>query len=176
MRAIFRTLLGCVALVTATAALAACGSGSGTSSTSTSTAATAQQRAVAALTQFAHCMRTHGVPVPDPNSQGQITGANQLQQQYQNTPQGQAALSACHSYLQNAFAQLTPANTQQYRHAQLLFARCMRAHGVAVPDPDPNGEINLASRSIDKASPQFQTAAQSCAYLRQSAHQIAIGG
>jgi uncharacterized protein involved in type VI secretion and phage assembly len=69
--------------------------------------ATGQQRAVAALTQFAGCARAHGIPVPDPNSQGEISGSEQLRQQYQNTPQGQATLKACGSYLKDAAAQLT---------------------------------------------------------------------
>jgi hypothetical protein len=156
--------------------LAACGgSSSTTNSTAASSQGTAQQRAVAALTHFASCMRAHGIPVPDPNSQGEITGSNQLQQQYQNTPQGQTALNACRSYLQKAVTQLTPANTQQYRHAQLLFAQCMRAHGIPVPDPGPDGEINFASHSINKASPQFQEGVRACAHLHQSGHQIAIG-
>ena len=163
-------------LVTA-GALSACGGGSSTTiSAAGSSQAASQQRAVAALTQFAGCMRAHGIPVPDPNSQGQITGSSQLEQQYQNTPQGQTALNACRSYLQKAVSELAPANTEQYRHAQLLFARCMRAHGVPVPDPGPNGEINFGSHSINKGSPQFQQAARACLYLRQGGRQVAIGG
>ena len=161
------------ALATA-GALAACG---GSSSTHTSGAGqgTGQQQRIAALTQFAGCARRHGVPVPDPNSQGQISGSQQLKQQYQNTPQGQAALKACGGYLRKAVPQLTPANTQQFRHAVLQSARCMRAHGIPVPDPGPDGRINLAAAaSIDKASPQFQQAQQACAHLFPSS--FATGG
>ena len=176
MRKLSLTLLAPASALAASAALAACGGGSGTSASSASAAGTSQQRYVAALTQFAGCMRTHGIPVPDPNSQGQITGAAALQQQYQNTPQGQAALNACRSYLQAALPQRNAAQTQQYRHAQLLFARCMRAHGIQVADPDANGDLHILSQNVNKASPQFQSAAQACAYLRQSARQIAVGG
>ena len=152
------------ALATA-GALAACG---GSSSTHTSGAGqgTGQQQRVAALTQFAGCARAHGIPVPDPNSQGDISGAQQLKQQYVNTPQGQAALKACGSYLRKAFPQRTAANTQQFRLAALQSARCMRAHGIPVPDPGPDGQINpAAAASINKASPQFQQAQQACAHL-----------
>ena len=145
--------------------LAACG-GSSSTSTSGTSQGTGQQQRIAALTQFAGCARTHGIPVPDPNSQGQILGSEQLRQQYQNTPEGRATLRACGSYLRKAATQLTRANTQQSRQATLLAVRCMRAHGIPVPDPGPDGQINPgAAASINKASPQFQQASRACAHL-----------
>lgn len=154
--------------------LTACG-GSSSTNTSGTSQGTGQQRAVAALTQFAGCARAHGIPVPDPNSQGLISGSQQLKQQYMNTPQGQATLKACRSYLQAAATQLNPADTQQYRHAALQSARCMRAHGIPVPDPGPNGQIDLgAAASINQASPQFQQAQRACAHLFPSGRQIAM--
>ncbi len=155
--------------------LTACGGSSSTNTAGTSQG-TGQQRAVAALTQFAGCARAHGIPVPDPNSQGQISGSLQLEQQYRNTPQGQAALTACRSYLQQAARQLTPANTQQFRHAVLQSARCMRAHGIPVSDPGPDGQINLGTlASINQASPQFQQAQRACSHLFPGIARIAIG-
>ncbi|MBV8998634.1 MAG: hypothetical protein JO304_06215 [Solirubrobacterales bacterium] len=154
--------------------LTACG-GSSSTDTSGASQGTGQQQRVAALTQFAGCARAHGIPVPDPNSQGEIPGAEQLKQQYVNTPQGQATLKACGSYLRKAVLQLTPANTQSFRRAVLLSARCMRAHGIPVPDPGPDGQINLAAAaSIDQASPQFQQAEQACAHLFPRS--VATGG
>lgn len=145
--------------------LTACG-GSSSTNTSGTSQGTGQQQRIAALTQFAGCARAQGVPVPDPNSQGQISGSQQLEQQYLNTPQGQATLKACGSYLRKAVPQLTPANTQQFRHAVLQSARCMRAHGIPVPDPGPDGQINPdAAASINQASPQFQQAQRACAHL-----------
>ena len=149
----------------ATGGLTACG-GSSSANTSGTSEGTGQQQRVAALTQFAGCARAHGIPVPDPNSQGDIPGSEQLRQQYQNTPQGQATLKACGSYLRKGVPQLTPSNTQQFRHAVLLSARCMRAHGIPVPDPGPDGQINPgAAASINRASPQFQQAQLACAHL-----------
>ena len=173
MRKLGRVLLSAGAPLALVAALAACG-GSSSTSTAPATAASSQQRFVTALTQFAGCMRRHGVPVPDPNSQGVISGSQSLQNQYQDTPEGQAALRACRGFLQAAVPQRTAAQTQEYRHAQLLFARCMRAHGIQVADPAPNGDLNPAG--FDKGSPQFQSAASACAYLRQAARQIEVGG
>jgi hypothetical protein len=159
-----------LSVLVATGGLTACG-GSSSTNTSGTSQGPGQQRAVAALTQFAACARAHGIPVPDPNSQGQISGSEQLKQQYQNTPQGQATLKACGSYLRRAATQLAPANTQQHRQAALLFARCMRAHGIPVPDPGPSGEINSAS--INQASPQVQQAARACLSLRLNGRTLA---
>jgi hypothetical protein len=175
MKSIWRNVAAGGAAVAATVALAACGSHSGTStstaSASASTAGSSQQQFVHAVTQFAGCMRTHGIPVPDPNSQGDITGSAQLQQEYQNTPEGQAALRACQSYLQNAKPQLTAAQTQEFLQAQLAFVRCMRAHGVQLADPQPNGNLNLTG--IDKGSPQFRRAANACAAERDHLRSLA---
>jgi hypothetical protein len=173
MRKLSCIFLAAGAALSAAVALAACG-GSSSRSTVPATATSSQQRLVAGMTQFAGCMRRHGIPVPDPNSQGVISGSQSLEQQYQDTPEGQAALRACRSYLQAAVPQRTAAQTQEYRHAQLLFARCMRARGIQIADPNSSGDLNVAG--IDKASPQFQTAARACAYLRQGARQIEIGG
>jgi hypothetical protein len=159
-----------VSALVAAGGLTACG-GSASPNSSAASQGTGQQRAVAALTQFAACARAHGVPVPDPNPQGEIPGAEQLKQKYVNTPQGQATLKACGSYLKKANALRTAVNTQQSREATLLFARCMRAHGIPVPDPGPDGQINqVAVASINKASPQVQQAAKACT------SQIATGG
>ena len=165
MRRSRRTAAVALSALAVVGGLAACG-GSSSTSTSGASQGTGLQQRVAALTQFAGCARAHGVPVPDPNSLGEISGSEQLRQQYQNTPQGRATLRACGSYLKKAVPQLTPANTQQFRHAVLQSARCMRAHGIPVPDPGPDGLINPgAAASINKASPQFQQAQQACAHL-----------
>ena len=168
MRRSRRTAAVALSALAAVVGLTACG-GSSSTHTSGTSQGTGQQQRVAALTQFAGCARAHGIPVPDPNSQGDIAGAEQLKQQYVNTPQGQAALKACGGYLRKAVAQLTPANTPQSRHAALLAARCMRAHGIPIPDPGPDGQFNpVALASINQASPQFQQAQQACAHLLPS--------
>ena len=173
MRKLNRMLRAAGATLAVATAVAACG-GASSPSTAPTTATSSQQRLVAALTRFSGCMRSHGIPVPDPNPQGVISGSQTLEQQYQDTPEGQAALHACQRYLQAAVRQRTAVQTQEFRHAQLLFARCMRAHGIQLADPDPSGNLNVAG--LHKGSPQFQTAARACAYLRQGARQIEIGG
>jgi hypothetical protein len=61
--------------------------------------------------------------------------------------------------------------------ARLNLAKCLRAHGVNVPDPSPNGgpagggggDAFRAARS----SPNFQSAMQACAQYRRQANPLA---
>lgn len=46
----------------------------------------------------------------------------------------------------------------------LAFSRCMRAHGVpGFPDPNAQGEIQIAGSAIDPRSASFQAAMRACA-------------
>jgi hypothetical protein len=120
-------------------------------------------------------MRSHGIPVPDPNTQGQVEGSEALKQRYENTPQGQQGLSACRSYLRGVVPERTAAQTQELRAAQLKFAQCMRAHGIALADPTPGGDLQPPAQSI-LSSPQFQQAKEACAYLLRRFAQPKAGG
>ena len=182
------SLRGCAAVASVAAiagAFTACGGGSSTSATTSSGRAsasstsspsgTSQQHYVAAVTAFAGCMRSHGIPVPDPNAQGKVEGSEALKQRYENTPQGQQALSACRSYLKGVVPERTAAQTQELREAELKFAQCMRAHGIALADPTPSGELQPPPQSI-QSSPQFQQAKEACAYSLRRFAQLKAGG
>jgi hypothetical protein len=145
--------------------LAACGGASGTRPSATQP--TPQQRLVAATTRFARCARARGVPVPDPDVTGEIPGAEGLQRKYQNTPQGRAVLQGCEREL-TAMQALEQANDAVRRSEMLRFARCMRAHGVPLPDPGPNGDSGGTPTKIDKRSPQVRTAEAACEDLLPS--------
>jgi hypothetical protein len=57
----------------------------------------------------------------------------------------------------------TPAEFQATITEGLRFARCMRAHGVAFPDPGISGdEITLDLGVVDTNSPKYAAAAQIC--------------
>jgi hypothetical protein len=182
------SLRGCAAVASMAAiagASTACGGGSSTSATTSSGTAsasptsspsgTSQQHYVAAVTAFAGCMRSHGIPVPDPNSQGQVEGAEALKQRYENTPQGQQALSACRSYLKGVVPERTAAQSKEFREAELKLAQCMRAHGIALADPTPSGDLQPPPQSI-QSSPQFQQAKEACAYIVRRFEQPKAGG
>jgi hypothetical protein len=111
---------------------------------------------------YAQCMRSHGVAgFPDPNSQGEFTGAILPA----TSPQFQAAQQACRNLLPGGGVQTSGGgaalNSQQ--QAQLLrFSKCMRSHGVPdFPDPSSHG-LDLGSGGVDPQSPQFQSAQNAC--------------
>jgi len=175
-----RFTLAAVACVLATG-VAACGS-SASSSTSSSSAAGSSSAVsaptsteLAARLKLAKCMRSEGIDVPDPTASGAPPGAlgallRNLLAQYGST-KVQAAINDCRRYLTGSFPNLalTPAALAQRRQEALAFARCMRSHGVDIPDPTTNGTIGLglsrALGAIDQASPAFKAAASACASL-----------
>ncbi len=153
-----------------TIAIAACGSSGGSSGTGTSSSGDSP------ALKFADCMRSNGVSnFPDPSPGGGLklgigpgSGIN---------PQSPAFQSA-----QKVCAKLLPAPTggppqmtaSQYR-AALMFARCMRSHGL--PDfPDPTrsapdrgtpilalrGMFFQISSGLNPMSPAFRQAAAAC--------------
>jgi hypothetical protein len=159
MRTPGRALAITIACTFLAGGLAACGGKGGTRSGSNHP--TQQQRLVNAMNAFAKCARTQGVPVPDANANGQIPGADSLERKYVNTPQGQRVLSVCQRQL-TAAQQLNDAANGATRQDMLRFARCMRARGIPVPDPGPNGDSGGPPRRINKASPQVHAAATAC--------------
>jgi hypothetical protein len=149
---------------------AACGSAPGSQvarlgsttaqSSSNPSSALAQQNGALA---FSRCMRSHRVPAyPDPSSGG-VLPKKTLQQLGVSSSEFQAAQSACIHLVPNG-GQPTQAQIQQYRAAMLVYARCMRAHGVLnMPDPDNRGRLNIGpGTDVDVNSPRFQAAYQVC--------------
>jgi hypothetical protein len=154
-----RAVAATLACAAAVGGLTACGGKDGTGSNANHP--TQQQRLVAAMNAFAKCARTHGVPVPDADPNGQIPGIEALERKYVHTPQGQSVLRGCQREL-TAARQLNDAANAGDRKDALRFARCMRAHGIPIPDPGPSGETAQVPRKIDKASPQVRAAAAAC--------------
>jgi hypothetical protein len=148
-------LLLCTAA--ASSALAACGS-SGNN-------ATAAQDNEQKLVNFAKCMREHGVNVATPTSgQLRITGRGGPA----NPRALEAAQNACKRYAPDAAREkLSPAERAARQDQLLKFARCMREHGVNVPDPETNGgRLSLKIQDVDPSSPAFQAAQKACQGLR----------
>lgn len=124
---------------------------------------------------FSRCMRAHGVPdFPDPKGNGQIAiNAGPGGDLGPNSPQMKTATEACKSLMPGPG---TPAEQHQVLAQALKFAQCMRAHGVAVPDPKPNSGPQTDSASgpgsgptrgtgPDPNSPQFQAAMKVCQHF-----------
>lgn len=155
-----------LAFLRAPAVLACCGvlvgltvSACGSSSPK---AATSAQIAEQEFVKFARCMREHGVNTTAP------TGSSGFLKVTGGDPQKlEAARAACRRYRPAAAAQkLTPAQRAERQDQVLKFARCMREHGVDVPDPrfSSGGGVGIRFRlqDVHPESPAFQRAAKSC--------------
>lgn len=119
------------------------------------------------LVAFAQCIRSNGVSsFPDPSSSGAIP---------KETPQQLGVSDSRFRSAENACRHLLPGGSDGGNEAQLqrveaqglLFAQCMRRHGVALPDPGADGRIpDPASVGIDQSSPRFQAGNQACGKYR----------
>jgi hypothetical protein len=162
-------------------ALAACGgspdgdrvaslSGDGATGTTNGTARTPSKDPQQAALDFARCMREHGVNMPDPevDEQGRIrvrigggapgSGARPDPEKFE------AAQKACGGLMGGGDddRKLDPAD----RDAMVAFARCMREHGIDMPDPTGEGGL-VMRKDDDKGGPdpdseRFRQAEQAC--------------
>jgi hypothetical protein len=119
---------------------------------------------------FARCMREHGIDMADPKpgpggGQGflQIGGTAAPQQRLE------AANSACQALLPKGPG-LSPKQIQDMAESSVRFARCMREHGVDLPDPKIGGDGSLTiavggagGSPINPTGPAFQKAQRACA-------------
>jgi hypothetical protein len=150
--------------------VAACGGGgkaSGVASLKGGDKATATTRAGAgsdrqAALAYARCMRQHGINMPDPKFDAQGHSSQQLPGGVgPDDPKFKAADQACNKYLPNGGE--PPKPNPQEQQQMLAFARCMRQHGIDMPDPKPNGGIDAdAGAGVNPDSPKFKAAERAC--------------
>jgi hypothetical protein len=118
-----------------------------------------KERREAAL-KFAQCMREHGVDMPDP-----VNGRFELQVKPGDQKKAGEAQRACQKYLQAVAPQMSEEEEAELREAALEFAKCMREHGVDMPDPkfQEGGGMTLrmpaGTRDDD---PKFKAAQKAC--------------
>jgi hypothetical protein len=99
-----------------------------------------------AMLEYARCMRQHGVDMPDPTfSDGgkgvMIKAGGRASPVDKNKMED--AEKACQSIMDRAEQNAprpTPEQEAEMRERALTFARCMREHGVDIPDPTFDGE------------------------------------
>jgi len=124
---------------------------------------------------FAHCMRAHGVPdFPDPLPDGgfpRTGGADSLQ--------SGSTMNACQHLLPPKPA-LNAAQQARVLAHDLMWARCMRAHGFpGFSDPSVRsraGVVITAPANFDLGSPQAQAAAKACKGLERPVLLAPAGG
>jgi hypothetical protein len=163
--ATYRLTLLTLPLAVASVALGACGGGSAEDAT----AGTGDRRAEfrEAALKFARCMREHGVDMPDPQpgEGGGITlGGPGMGPEDQ--PKMEAAQKACQKILESVRPpEMSEEQEQRFKDQALEFARCMREHGIDMPDPQFQGGGRMTQRmenGIDPNSQRFRDATEAC--------------
>jgi hypothetical protein len=140
--------------------------------------------------KFAQCMREHGIDMPDPTVSGdggvmiavggptQVDGGASVDGP--DPEEFEAANKDCQHFMEDAIGQFDPPSEEDQKKMQeqsLEFAKCMRDHGVDMPDPqfsadgggfsisiggpadsNPNNDGPL----IDFNSDEFKAASEAC--------------
>ena len=189
MSRLFRLILATVAVVALVAACSGTATGPGVAtlddpsasgSPGASPAASALTPQDAALA-FARCMRENGIDMPDPIVSTDGNGGTKIDQRAgpgSNTPASKDTFNkadeACRHFMEAAAPNgKGPAMSAEDQDKVLAFAKCMREHGVDMPDPDFSGggvriQVNGGSDSGGmgpKDGAEFQAAEAACSSL-----------
>jgi hypothetical protein len=162
-------LVGVLALTLAVAGRGGGGTSKGVASLGGKAAATTSPGASSdpeqAALAHARCMRQHGINTPDPKitADGVVHPPPHVEQPTrQKSPKLRAAEQACQQYLSNG-GQARKPNAQEQQQ-MVAFARCMRQHGVNVPDPQitADGPELRYPRGVDPDDPRLKAAERGC--------------
>jgi hypothetical protein len=151
-------------------AMAGCGGGNsdgvaslgGNDKATTSTRAGGGKDFRQAALAYARCMRQHGIAMPDPKFDAQGRMAQQNPPGVgPGDPKYDAAEQACKQYLPGGGEPAKP--DPQVQQQMLAYARCLRQHGVNIPDPKPGGGIDAnGANGANPNDPKFKAADQAC--------------
>ena len=139
--------------------------GGGATGTTNGAAKTADKDPQQAALDFAKCMREHGIDMPDPqvDDQGRVRmrvgGPGGGRPDPKKLDEAQKACGRLMGGGDGA-GQIDP----EERDAMVAFARCMREHGIDMPDPTGDGLVMRKDddRGPDPSSEQFQEAEKAC--------------
>ena len=143
--------------------VAGCGGGS-------RNADTAARDTGAAALDWARCMRKHGADVPDPqtDANGRLVIVGGARQQNRRDPAYERALQDCRDLFERArprgAREASAEERERFLESALRFARCMRKHGVELPDPVAS-ERQMAMPlppGANPESPSFRRAHSAC--------------
>ena len=147
-----------------------------------------------AMLDFAKCMREHGIDMPDPEVSGTGGGAGSVKAGAAIRIGGdgvdmekmEEANEACRPLLADAgpMREMTPEERQEMQDKAIEHSRCMREHGIDMPDPvfDSSGggamvKIDAAGKGgIDFDSEEFQEASEACGEIFGGAVKDIKGG
>ena len=152
-----RRLLISLGAITCAAVIAACGS---SASSSTSTAS-----AYAQGVKYSDCMRSHGVPnYPDPGAGG--GAAEPTAAIDEQAPAYKSAQTVC-AHLHPG-STITPSTSGAQRGGMIVYARCIREHGVPnFPDPrfGSGDTVEVGVVPGEASSPAFRRAVKACRHV-----------
>jgi hypothetical protein len=164
-----RTFLLALPIAAASLALAACGGGDESNDGSGDDRAQFREAAL----EFAECMRRNGVDMPDP-SPGE-GGIRLTAPPGGPDPAFERAQRACRKHLEEARPpELSEDQEREFRERALKHARCMREHGIDMPDPTFGEGGRVEQRlggGIDPNDPAFQEAQRECGTVGPQAEQ-----
>jgi hypothetical protein len=132
-----------------------------------------------AMLEFARCMRENGVDMPDPDTSGgpgvvrfragASGGSASVAGAEIDVDSGtfQKAHEACKDLMGDAGPMnMSPEQQQEMQDRALAFSRCMREHGINMPDPTFDGGgvmMKLDPDSgFDPSDPKFEEAREAC--------------
>jgi hypothetical protein len=153
-----------VALVAVVLAVSAAGCGG--SGDPAAAADSASNKQLEAALKWARCMRQHGVDVPDPK-----VGSNGLVQIGGPGAKGKPertdleASRSCEKFMREGGPAEKPSAAQmkEMQEGALKFARCMREHGIDMPDPTfQGGGVTMKVTSRQTQAPAFKRAERDC--------------
>jgi len=125
-----------------------------------------------AALKFAQCMRQNGIDVPDPEPDGGL-----MIKAGKNTDQAkmEKAMKTCQHFMKDS-GPGDAAKDPKFRDAMVKYAACMRAHGVDMPDPGPDGSFTVKSKETKAKSGKStmgiggdDPASQACKHLLPNA-------
>jgi hypothetical protein len=156
-------------------ALGACGSSNGNGGAGGGTSN--DDKAFQGALKYAQCMRDHGIDMPDPQRVGN-GGIKQTMKAGANVSNAkmQAAQKDCQKYMSVGGGRtLSAGERAKVQNAMLDYAKCMRAHGVDMPDPKFNnsgggvtfqlggpGKTGGSTGGPNPESPAFKKADEAC--------------
>lgn len=130
-----------------------------------------QAQADQGMVDFTHCMRAHGVQVPDPFHRAGHSGLSIDLPSH--TPQTRPAYAACTHFIE-PIIQMKEAHARavagRVLPALTRYAQCMRRHDIAMLDPTPDGTLSMGNvpgitNNYGRYTPQFHAADAACRHL-----------
>jgi hypothetical protein len=112
-------------------------------------------------------MREHGIDFPDP-----VNGRFEFKMKRGDQRKLTEAQNACRDILEKAMPPVSKEQEAEMREAALRFAKCMRQHGVDMPDPtfpEGGGTLMRMPKGMKDDDPKLEEAQKACQPIMEAA-------